>query len=338
MRVLLIKTSSMGDLVHTHSALIEALKMHPGLRVDWVCEEAFVDIPPLCDAVDQVIPVAIRRWRHHWTSPTTYAEIRRFTHRLRSRSYDVVIDAQGLLKSAWIASLARCPSGVRVGFDWSSSRESLASLAYRRRVRAPAQWHAIERLRVLFAQALGYATRGGIAWRASTDSLALTDGFLMTGREVFFLHGTSRSEKSWASEQWVALGRELVHRGQPIMLPTGSEVEHRHAVAMAQAIGPQAHVLGATSIAGLSAMITRSAGAIGVDSGLMHLSVLLGKPTVAVMSAAADPRFSASRFGPAWAPHARVVIPSSQESGIDMSMVLRAWDELQPGRPLPEGL
>jgi heptosyltransferase-1 len=329
MRVLLVKTSSMGDLVHTHSALVEALRACPQIRVDWVCEEAFIDIPCLSSAVDQVIPVAMRRWRRNWRSLSTYREIAAFSRRLRARPYDVVIDAQGLLKSAWITSLARCPSGRRVGFDWSSSRESLASLSCQQRVRAPTQWHAIERLRALFSDALGYSRQGTACWMPTDALRSLPQPATSPPRPaVFFLHGTSRAEKSWSPQAWIEVGRELIARGFQIVLPWGSSDEHDSAIHIARCLGPSAHVLTPTRLGELAAMLLQSEGAIGVDSGLMHLSVLLGKPTVAVMPAAANPRYSADRFGPAWAPHARVVPASAVRADIDAAAVLAAWDEV----------
>lgn len=336
MRLLLVKTSSMGDLVHTHSALVEALRTHPQMRVDWVCEEAFVDIPRLCSAVDEVIPVAMRRWRRNWTSLSTYHEMVAFSRRLRARSYDVVIDAQGLLKSAWITSLARCPSGRRVGFDWSSSRESLASLACRQRVHAPAQWHAIARLRALFAQALGYRCQGAVPWISVAELQHLETSGFFCRPSVFLLHGSSRAEKCWSQDAWIEVGRELIGRGLEVVLPWGSSDEHDSAMRIAHGLGPSAHVLAPARLGELAAMLAQSEGAIGVDSGLMHLSALLGRPTVAVMPASADPRYSANRFGPHWAPHARVVSASVGHPDIDAAAVLAAWDEVKLPPPVLE--
>lgn len=335
MRLLLVKTSSMGDLVHTHSALVEALRMHPQMRVDWVCEEAFIDIPRLSSSVDEVIPVAMRRWRRNWHALSTYREIAAFSRRLRARSYDIVIDAQGLLKSAWITSLARCPSGHCVGFDWTSSRESLASLACRQHVRAPAQWHAITRLRALFAQALGYTMEGSASWIPTTALQCLEVRTPFPRPSVFLLHGTSRAEKSWSSDAWIHLGRELIGRGFHVVLPSGSSDEHDSATRIAHSLGPSARVLAPASLGELAAMLAQSAGAIGVDSGLMHLSVLLGRPTVAVMPASANPRYAADRFGPSWAPHARVVSASPDHPDIGAAAVITAWDDLNQS-PQPE--
>lgn len=326
-RLLVVKTSSMGDLVHTLSALEEAVRQCPGLVVDWVCEESFSDIPKLSASVERVIPVAIRRWRKNWLGSETRADIRRFVHELRAVNYDVVIDAQGLIKSAWIAAAARCPSGQRWGLDWSSSREPLASLVVRGKVHAPPQWHAIERLRQLFAAALGYISSGPISCVASAANDSRDDSESPMPA-VLLLHGTSRIEKSWPVTAWIALGQKMVGSGYRVEIPWASEDEHQQAQQIAAAIGAQARVLPKMSIGELAALMRRSSGAFGVDSGLMHLSVALGRPTVAIMSAAHLPKFSATRFAPFWATHARVVERASHEQSITVDDVFLAWRQL----------
>lgn len=324
MRILVVKTSSMGDLVHMLSALREASDALPTIRIDWVCEEAFVDLPKLLPCVDQVIPVAMRRWRRQWHSARTFAEIRAFVRRLRQTQYDRVIDAQGLLKSAWITRLARCPLGERWGYDWRSAREPLASLVLDRRVSAPAEWHAIERLRHLVKQALGLAQGGTIRSIDPPNDVAPPSAQSPT---ILFLHGTSRVEKSWPVSEWIALGRRLTSQGYRLELPWGSEAEHLQAQTIAQGIGAQAVVLERLSIGALARQCCVAHGVIGLDSGLMHLSVALGRPTVALMTGAHHARYSAQRFAPFWAPHARV-IAAQKEGSISAEMAFNAWHEV----------
>lgn len=334
-RVLLVKTSSMGDLVHTLSAIEEARQHCPGLSVDWVCEEAFRDIPQLSSAVNRVIPLAIRRWRKSWLGATTRAEIRVFLSQLRATEYDLVIDAQGLIKSAWVTAAARCPRQRRWGFDWSTIREPLASLAVGRKVHAPADWHAIERLRILFGKALGYAPTGVAP--VLNHPAALTNSADPQGRNekdrsstILFLHGTSRQEKSWPIDAWSALGRNLAADGYRLQLPWGSPTEHDTALQIANAIGESAVVLPKMPIGELAQALIHADGAIGVDSGLMHLSVALGRPTVAVMTASHLPKFAATRFAPFWAAHARVVERESAQQQIQPADVRLAWHQLAP--------
>ncbi|MDA0665496.1 MAG: lipopolysaccharide heptosyltransferase 1, partial [Proteobacteria bacterium] len=142
-RILVIKTSSLGDLVHCQTALQEAHWNEPELVVDWVSEEGFAAIPKSCAWVDRVHPVALRRWRKSLLSRETRVEVRLALDALAERSYDLVIDAQGLLKSAWLVSRARVPKGGRWGFDWSSAREPLASLVLDHKVHSPPNDHAV---------------------------------------------------------------------------------------------------------------------------------------------------------------------------------------------------
>lgn len=323
MRILVVKTSSMGDVVHMLSALREASEQDPELRIDWVCEEAFVDLPPLLPCIDQVIPVALRRWRRQGLSSTTTGEIRAFIQRLRQTEYDCVIDAQGLLKSAWITRLARCRKGGRWGYDWGSAREPLASLVLDHRVSAPAEWHAIERLRRLVSQALGFSQRGEI--RSLDAVLPPLDPSLQP--LVLLLHGTSRAEKSWPTDHWIALGKMIAAKGYRLALPWGSDMERQQAQIIAQAIGPNAQVLDRSPIRVLAQYCQAARGVVGLDSGLMHLSVALGRPTIALMTGAHLPRFAAHRFAPFWASHARVLV-STGENTISPEVALSALTEV----------
>jgi heptosyltransferase-1 len=155
MRVLIVKTSSMGDVLHTLPALTDAMQAIPGIRFDWVVEEGFAQIPTWHEAVDRVIPVAIRRWRKAWFSAPIKAERKAFREAVQAQRYDAIIDAQGLVKSA--ALVTRLAHGVKHGMDWQTAREPLASLFYNRRHHIAKQQHAVERTRELFAKA--WATR-----------------------------------------------------------------------------------------------------------------------------------------------------------------------------------
>lgn len=166
MRVLLVKTSSLGDVIHTLPALTDAARAIPGIQFDWVVEEGFAEIPAWHPAVARVIPVAIRRWRKNLWQTLRNGEWRRFKQRLKEVDYDLVIDAQGLLKSAWLTRyVGKTPVA---GLDGDSAREPLASRFYRRAY--PVAWgqHAVERTRQLFAQALDYPLPESASWRTPT--------------------------------------------------------------------------------------------------------------------------------------------------------------------------
>ena len=317
--LLLVKTSSMGDLVHTLSALEEAKAHCPGLRVDWVCESAFTEIAQLSSAVVRVIPCAQRRWKKNWWSAASKAERKAFISSLRQEEYDLVIDAQGLIKSAWITFKARCRSKSKWGYDWASAREPLASLVVNQKISAPASLHAIVRLRLLLGAALGYPLESSTRW---------LPGSAPANTDVLFLHGSSRTEKLWPVQAWAELGRRLVAKGIRVLIPWGSEQEHQAAHEMARAIGSGAQVLPEMSLGSLITLVRGAAGCVGVDSGLMHLSVVLGRPTVAVMSAAHLPHFAATRFAPFWAPHARVVSGTKAQPEISVDEVMLQCDDL----------
>lgn len=326
----------MGDLVHMLSALQEASDHVPGLRIDWVAEEGFADIARLLPAVQRVLPVAQRRWRTSLLSRATRREISDFVRQLRTVCYDTIIDTQGLIKSAWITRLARCQPGGRWGYDWSSARESLASLVLDHRVHAPAQMPAIDRYRRVVGQALGYAPEGPPAALARQhrvaamppDMQAMQNDAVSHPGTVLFLPGTSRTEKSWPVSSWIELGQALTARDYAIAVAWGSTTEQAAAQAIVSGIGARARVMPRLPLGSIAKMMPFCAGCVGVDSGLMHLSVALGCPTVAIMSAAHLPRFSAERFAPFWAPHARVLAATPDQPSVSAQAAFDAWNTL----------
>lgn len=216
MRVLIVKTSSMGDVLHTLPALTDAQQAIPGIQFDWVVEEGFAQIPSPHAAVDRVIPVAIRRWRKAWFSAPIKAERKAFRDAVRLQQYDAIIDAQGLVKSA--ALVTRLARGVKHGMDWSTAREPLASLFYNRKHHIAKQQHAVERTRELFAKSLGYAKP------QSQGDYAIAQHFVNecnadTGHYAVFLHATTRDDKHWPEANWRELIELLNNTGIRIKLP-----------------------------------------------------------------------------------------------------------------------
>ena len=203
MRVLLIKTSSLGDVVHTLPALTDAVRAIPGIQFDWVVEEGFAEIPAWHPAVAQVIPVAIRRWRKHLWQTFRQGEWKRFKQRLGETQYDLVIDAQGLLKSAWLTRYVNAPIA---GLDRDSAREPLASRFYDRAYAVPREQHALERTRQLFAQALGYALPAGLG-DYGLNRAQLADAAPLP--YLLFLHGTTWASKHWPEADWRQLAEQM---------------------------------------------------------------------------------------------------------------------------------
>ena len=314
MHILLLKTSSLGDLVHMLPALSDAAKRIPGLRVDWVAEEGFAAVPAWHPAVDKVIPVAMRRWRKNAFQSSTWREIGVARQAMRATPYAAVVDAQGLLKSAWMARWAR---QLVTGYDRHSIREPLASLFYAHRVAISRELHAIERNRRLLAAALGYEMDDlsldyGLAeflplpsWEragergesASLNAQSLTFGStrsrLGEGGEiqgcsvdnfVLVLHGTSREDKEWPEADWIAVGHGLATHGRALVLPWGNAREKERAERIAAAV-PTAQVLPRLGLDALAGIIARADAVLGVDTGLMHVAAALRKPGLALFPA-----------------------------------------------------
>jgi len=271
-----VKMSSLGDVIHTLPALSDALAALPGIRFDWVVEEAFAEVATWHDAVDRVIPVAIRRWRKHPVKDFTGPEWRGFRRTLRARQYDAVIDAQGLLKSAFITRLVR---GPRHGMDRSSVRERLAALAYDHPIRVPRELHAVERTRLLFSRALGYSLPRTLGDYGLTQ---LTIPRLpRIPLHILFLHGSAQRSKLWPEAGWQALARLAATAGYRIWLPWGNEEERGRAQRIAVAAA-NAEVLPRLGLGELAARLQQVSGAVAVDTGLGHLGAALATPTVSL--------------------------------------------------------
>jgi heptosyltransferase-1 len=281
-RVLLIKTSSLGDVVHNLPVVSDLTAAFPGVAIDWVVEEAFAAIPRLHPRVRRVLPVALRRWRRTPWTAAVRGEWRAFVETLRKETYDAVIDTQGLFKSAWLACQAH---GPKHGLDWTSSREPLGWL-YDRTYRVSWGRHAVERNRSLAAQALGYAPAPVVDYGLRAPAAAA--GWTPPGTDyVLLLHATSAERKLWPEVQWLALGAQLAARGLVAVLPWGSAQELQRSERLAAGIAG-AMVPPRLELDALAALIAGARAAIGTDTGLTHLAGALGVPT-AGLYCATDP-------------------------------------------------
>lgn len=299
MRILIVKTSSLGDVVHMLPALTDAARAIPGLTADWVVEEGFAAVPAWHPNVARVIPIALRRWRKRLGEAATWRELAAARRALGETAYDAVIDSQGLLKSALFAHWAR---GPRWGYDRASCREPLASLFYTHRVHVPRGLHAIERNRRLLAGALGYPLNDvALDYGLSTLAERLPPSPLgLPERYVVALHGTSRIDKEWPEAHWIAVGQTLAQHGLALLLPWGNPREHERALRIApQVVG--AIVLPRLGLNELAAILARAQGVLGVDTGLMHIAAALGRPGLALYPVTA-PALTGVRSAPGHPP------------------------------------
>lgn len=276
MRVLIVKMSSLGDVIHTLPALSDAARAVPGVCFDWVVEEAFAEIPAWHPAVDRVIPVALRRWRKRPVKSWRGPEWRLARTALGRHHYDAVIDAQGLLKSAFIASQVKAP---RYGMDRQTVRERLATSVYHHKIHVPRDMHAVERVRLLFARALNYQVPAGSGDYGVRGGLQLGGSALPPG--LLFFHGTARAEKLWPEPHWVELADLAAGRNLGVWLPWGNEQERARAERLASLAGNM-QVLPRLDLLGLAGMLLGVSGAVAVDTGLGHLSAALDVPTVSL--------------------------------------------------------
>ena len=291
MRILLIKTSSLGDVIHNLPVVSDIVRHLPDAHIDWVVEEGFADVPRLHPAVQRVIPVAIRRWRKALLKQATWQEVKAMRELMRGVHYDAVIDTQGLIKSAWLARKAR---GVKHGMDGDSAREPFAARFYDVCHPVVRNEHAVTRNRLLAAAALGYTLTGAADYGLAPPETAVSPAPTCEQtratacapesnpkRFVTLLTATSRDDKLWPEERWVELGRWLATQSLQARFPAGSAKERERAERIARQI-PDATVEPPSSIGQLATAMQPAACVIGVDTGLVHLAAALGRPTIAL--------------------------------------------------------
>src|ERR1043165_2645807 len=267
-RILFVKTSSLGDVVHNCPAVSDAAHAIPGAEIDWVVEEPFAPVAAMHSRVRRVIQVAVRRWRSALWNPAVWREISDVPRAIARERYDAVVDTQSLLKSALIASWAH---GPRHGLDRESAREPLAAFFYDKRHAVARELHAVERNRRLTAAALGYAVPSSLEYGLRKIS---------SGKDaaLVFLTMTSRADKLWPEERWIELGRAI---GVPPVLPWGSEAERQRAERIARQL-PGARVPQRMTLDQLGTLFASAQAVVGVDTGLTHLAAALGARTIGI--------------------------------------------------------
>lgn len=285
LRILIVRLSSLGDIVHAMPTLHDIRTAHPAARVDWAVDPAFEPLVRCCRGVERSVPFALRGWRASglWAAR---AEMGAFFTELREVAYDFVIDLQGLMKSALVARCARlADGGRRVGLanrTDGSAYEPLARLAYGQAIEMPPRVHVVERSRRLAAHALGHSVQGPpvVPWQVPPPHA--DDAQWADPRAVLLVHATAKPVKQLDIDFWAQLGRALAALGLRVLLPWGTTSEEQRARSIAAAIGDdgRVRVLPRLPLDRLCAVIERSAGCIGVDTGLTHIAATLGRPVV----------------------------------------------------------
>ncbi|MBC7698769.1 MAG: lipopolysaccharide heptosyltransferase I [Bacteroidia bacterium] len=295
LKLLIVKTSSLGDVIHNLPIIADILTHHPNIEIDWLIEASFADIPKMHPAVNHVIPIALRRWRKSLFSKKTWQEISHVKHQLASQHYDIVLDTQSLLKSAFITYFT---NGNKHGFNKDSAREPLASIFYDIKHQVSRTQQAVALNRALAAKAFAYEMPNTLpvyGIQANTPvNISLNSPYIVG------LHGTSRDSKLWPIAQWIDLGNLLAKQQRNLVLPWASEAELQRANQIANTL-KNATVLPKLSIAELATIISKAEAAVGVDTGLSHLAAALNLPTIAIYTDT-DPALTgvcAGAFAPA---------------------------------------
>jgi heptosyltransferase I len=281
-RALIVKLSSLGDVVHAMPAVQDMVQARPAMQIDWVVEPAFAPLVARCQGVRRVIPCNLRQWSKQPFAAATRAAWRRFRADLQLDAYDAVLDLQGLSKSALVAWLARTTAqGQRYALanrTDGSGYEAPTRWVADRAINMPAHVHAVERSRLLCAQALGYPLHGAprFGLRGLDSDLVQTS---QPHPVVVLVHGTSRADKEWPLEHWVALGQRLNAAGWTVALAHGNAAEQATSERIAAAL-QDARVWPLMPLDHLTDAMAACAGVIGVDSGLSHIAVALDLPHV----------------------------------------------------------
>jgi heptosyltransferase I len=281
LKILIVRVSSLGDVVHNMPMVADILRRHPGAVVDWVVEEAYVDLVRLNPGVRRIIPFALRRWRKSLFSSATRAEMRGFRDALREEAYDFVFDTQGLFKTGLVMRMARLAAGgKRVGLangTEDSGYEGISRIFHTMSVPVELHTHAVQRARIVAAAALGYAVDTPADFNLGAP--ALSPAWLPAEPYAVFFHGTARAAKQWSEERWIHIARFLGKRGMQILLPWGSSQEYAAARELALNM-PNATVLPKLPMMEAVLLAQRAALAIGVDTGLTHIAAAYNRPTI----------------------------------------------------------
>ncbi len=306
-RILVIKSSSMGDVVHALPAAYDIKQAFPGVRLDWVVEEAFQDVVELSPWIDGKVVTAFRRWRKHPLSAETRSEVARVKKQLRESRYDLVIDLQGLVRSALVARWCGVKS---VGYSRDTIREPLASFFYSETKRVPESLTPVKRYRTMAAECLGYAIDAEHpVYALKAKPLAVRPA---EGDYAVMAVNTSREEKLWARDRWIQTTQALVKAGITPVFVWGSAAEEDRVRAFAELV-PGTVVAPHMTLPEIASVLKASVGLIGVDTGISHLAAALAVPAVGIIVGTSAQLFRLVGEGKCTTVGDKGVVPSSSE-------------------------
>ncbi len=274
--ILFIKTSSMGDILHQMPAITEARAHFPDAKLRWVVDELYAPLARLHPAVDEVITIAVRRWRKQFLRASAWAEARDSLRRMRAHRFDAIIDTQGLMRTALMARVLR---GTSHGYDAGSIRERFAAGLYDVNHKVGWDLHVIARNRTLVAHALGYEPQGEPDYGFDRSQFRP----VAARPYAMLFHATAKANKEWPEDRWIEVGRRLAARGLEVVLPWGNATEKARSERLAASI-PGARVPDRKPIIDVAHDIAAAKLVVGVDTGFLHIAAAIGVPVVAVFT------------------------------------------------------
>lgn len=292
-RVLIVKITSLGDVVLAQPVVDDLRRAFPGIIIDWATDGAFAEIPSWNPGVSAIHSAPLRKFKR-LRNRQGANEIIQSVRALREHRYDAIFDIHGAYKSAIVSFLARAKR--RYGYQSSDLGEKGAGFAYSHRMRRPPHATAVEGMRLSVANAMGYQLVGAPSFGLTVPRTGTAP--TLGPDTAIFLHGASKAEKNWPIEHWLALGNALIAKGLKIALPWGSDEEHARAEAIAAAL-PGASVLPRLSLGECAQVLDEAALVVGVDTGLTHLAHAFGRPSVMIFITTSNEHFGISAPGQA---------------------------------------
>jgi lipopolysaccharide heptosyltransferase I len=294
-RILLIKPSALGDVVHALPVAATLHRRYPNIRLDWLVEEEAADIVRDHPAISAVVVSGRRRWLRQLRGvrqiAPTLGEVARFVADLRRRRYDAVLDLQGLFKSA----LYVMATGARIRVGFAEGREGSPWVLTHRIAAPPQPVHAADRYLALAAAVGATEPVREYAIALTPQALAVAESVLARcARPRVILHPSARwRTKLWEVERWRELAASLLADGLGVMI-TGGQEDGRMAAQIGAGLVPAPLSLaGRLSLKELAAVLGGADLMVTVDSGPMHMAAAMGTPVVALFGPT-DPR----RTGP----------------------------------------